>query len=112
MTAAFDPAAAVETARLRLVPIAQDHAAAAYALFNRPEILAWMMRVRVPVAPADTEAFIADSVAARAAGTAYRYAIERRADGVLVGGCSLDSRGDGTAGELGYWIVLPYQRLG
>jgi RimJ/RimL family protein N-acetyltransferase len=91
-------------ADVRIVPVAPAHVPAIQALAADPRIAATTL-MPSPYPPDGAARYVAESQAAWAEGTGYRFAVLVGDD--LVGVCALKEVHDGQA-ELGYWIGVPF----
>lgn len=78
----------LDTPRLRLRPLQPGDAAAVFALHADPAVMRYWATPPW-TDPAQADAYIARDLAAMAAGDFIRLGLERRADGRLVGACTL-----------------------
>lgn len=92
-----------------LRPLASEHEAALQQFASAPEIAA-TTRLPHPYPPGAARGFIAAMTAARAAGTAHVFAIERA--GAFVGAIGLHPIPHERGRELGFWVGVPFQRQG
>jgi len=102
----------LETARLLLRPLTDDDAHALYAIFGDPQVMrywsgpAW-------TSPAQARKLVAADAEGRAARTHARWGIVRRADGALIGHCTLFNRSDVCRrAEIGYALAAAAQGRG
>ena len=95
--------AAIDTAHLRLRPLAEADAAELCRLLNDWEVVKSTSNLPFPYRPADADAFIASAKAEMAAGRAVVCAIEERVGGALLGCVGATLAGD--SAEIGYWIA-------
>jgi 8-oxo-dGTP diphosphatase len=107
-TTGAETALPVETARLRLRPLALSDASVIERLAGDWEIARFTAHIPHPYPKGGAAPWIEETWAEAGAGKKVVAAIERLADGQLVGCIELDmTPGNGT-GSLGYWIGRPY----
>ncbi len=95
---------------LRLRAPQDDDAAGLAKLAGDWDVARWTAYVPHPYEPAMAEAFIGEARVKAAAGIAYTFAIERIADGALVG--CVECRIEGEEADLSYWIGKPFWNRG
>jgi RimJ/RimL family protein N-acetyltransferase len=98
----------LETEHLLLRPFALADAPAVQALASAPEVAATTLNIPHPYPDGAAEAWIGTHAEAAATGAALTWAIEREADGTLMGAIGLHLNGTHERGELGYWLGVPY----
>ena len=96
----------IDSQRLRLRPLESADALAIVAHLADPAVSRNLRMVPHPYGLADAEAFLAHAVAAWASGSERARAVTSRADGRLLGVCSLSFGGRVApdADEIGYWL--------
>jgi len=97
----------LETERLLLRHHRQSDAASIVPLIGEWEVAKNLGRVPYPYSEAEAKAHIARTVEGRAKGDNFNFAIARKSDGALLGGCGLHLRESGNF-EFGYWLGKPY----
>lgn len=100
------------TAELDLRPITKADAPAIHALVSDWEVARWTSNIPHPYEAGMAEGWIAESQGECDRGEAVVFAIERRADRVLMGAIGLMFEADENAAEIGYWIGRPYWHKG
>ncbi len=111
-TIGAEAALPIETFRLRLRALALPDAPAIERLAGDWEIARFTANIPHPYPPGGAAPWIEETWAEAKAGKKVVAAIERRADGLLVGCIELDlTQGDGL-GVLGYWVGRPYWGAG
>jgi RimJ/RimL family protein N-acetyltransferase len=78
------------------------------SLANDKRVLDGTLTMPYPYTVQDAQAFIAYAAEARAEARGMPCAIERRADGQLLGGIGLVLEPTHERAELGYWLGVPY----
>lgn len=97
----------LETERLLLRPHEAADIPAIVPLLNDFDVVKNLSRVPHPYTEEMGREFLARGTEDRARGQAYPFAVLRKADGVLVGGCGLRLEEDGVF-EMGYWLGRPF----
>jgi RimJ/RimL family protein N-acetyltransferase len=97
----------IETARLRLAPLAPPDAEPLRQLTDDPDVIEAISFLRAPFTLADAAALIAQNGNGR---DLFR-GVWRRADNLLIGVVGSHLRGTGAI-EIGYWIGTAFQRQG
>jgi [ribosomal protein S5]-alanine N-acetyltransferase len=97
----------LETERLLLRPQEESDAARLALYLGDYEVAKNLSSVPHPYTEDDARSFIARSGADRARGEAYPFAVTRKDDGALIGGCGLRLKDDGVF-EFGYWLGKPF----
>ncbi len=98
----------LDSARLRLRPLRTGDAGELQRLAGDWEVARFLARVPHPYGVDDAEAFIAHARRSLKAGSEIALAVERRADGALVGCVGIELAVHRRAGSLGYWIGRPH----
>lgn len=101
---AFAMFTSLKTDRLRLRPVAPEDAPAVQSLISDWEIARQTGRIPHPYPEGGAAKWIADIRVCQAAGLALGLAIERIADGRLIGCITLEADPSGKPPALGYWI--------
>ena len=101
----------LETERLLLRPQGAHDIPAIVPLLNDFDVSKNLARVPYPYTEEDAHGFLARGADDRARGQAYSFAMTRKADGALIGGCGLRLKDDGVF-EFGYWLGRPYWGAG
>jgi len=107
-TIGADAALPVETARLRLRALQLADAPAVERLAGDWEIARYTAHIPHPYPPGGAAPWIEETWAEAIAGKKVVAAIERRADGLMVGCIELDLMQGSGMGVLGYWVGRPY----
>lgn len=102
----------LETERLRLRPFVRADAATVQLLAGAAEVAATTLNIPHPYPPGTAERWIATHPVIAAGGNGLNWAIERRADGALLGSISLGIVPAHRRAELGYWLGLPHWNQG
>jgi ribosomal-protein-alanine N-acetyltransferase len=98
--------------RVRLRPHRSEDAATAFELIaRRDEILRWLVWDG-PSSPEELAEYYARWLSASDGAPDLRLAIEERASGALAGSLSIRFAGHPGQCDIGYWVGLPFQRLG
>ena len=97
----------LETERLLLRPQGANDIPAIVSLLNDFDISKNLARVPYPYTEDQAREFLARAVEDRAKGQSYPFAVTRKEDDALIGGCGLRLKDDGVF-ELGYWLGRPY----
>lgn len=100
------PCCRLETERLLLRPPEEADIPSTVVLLGDFDVAKNLARVPHPFTRAHAEDFLRSSIEARAAGTAFRFSILRKAGEMHIGSIGLSLR-DGVF-ELGYWLGRPY----
>jgi [ribosomal protein S5]-alanine N-acetyltransferase len=111
-TAAASEQPTLETARLLLRPFDLDDAPVVQKLAGAFEVADTTLNVPHPYRDGVAEAWILTHRQLYRAGALVNFAIVLRATGQLVGAIGLRVQPGHQRAELGYWIGLPYWRLG
>jgi len=111
-TTGAESALPIETARLRLRPLALGDGPAVERLAGDWEIARFTAHIPHPYPAGGAIPWIEETWAEAKAGKKVVAAIERLADGMLVGCIELDLTPGQTVGSLGYWIGRPYWGAG
>jgi len=111
-TTGAESALPIETARLRLRPLALGDGPAVERLAGDWEIARFTAHIPHPYPAGGAVPWIEETWAEAKAGKKVVAAIERLADGALVGCIELDLTPGQTVGSLGYWIGRPYWGAG
>ncbi len=111
-TTGAESALPIETARLRLRPLALGDGPAVERLAGDWEIARFTAHIPHPYPAGGAVPWIEETWAEAKAGKKVVAAIERLADGMLVGCIELDLTPGQTVGSLGYWIGRPYWGAG
>ncbi len=111
-TTGADAALPIETARLRLRPLAHGDVPAVERLAGDWEIARFTAHIPHPYPAGAAAPWIEETWAEAKAGRKIVAAIERLADGLLVGCIELDLTQGQATGSLGYWIGRPYWGAG
>lgn len=98
----------LRTDRLLLRPFHHGDADAVQALAGERAIAENTLSIPYPYPPGAAAEWITSHVEQRAAGRSAPFAVERLADGALLGAAGLDLEPEHAAAELGYWIGTPY----
>jgi [ribosomal protein S5]-alanine N-acetyltransferase len=101
----------LETERLLLRPPHAADIAPMLPLIGEWEVAKNLGRAPHPYSQKDAEEFLARNIEARAKGTDYTFAIQRKWDGVFMGACGVHMRPAGHF-EFGYWLGKPFWRHG
>ena len=97
----------LETERLLLRAQTADDIPQIVPLLNDFDVARNLARVPHPYTEEDAKGFLARGAEDRARGQAYPFALTRKEDGKLIGGCGLRLQDDGVF-EIGYWLGKPY----
>lgn len=100
------------TERLRLRPFTLADAPTVRDLAGAAEMAATTLNIPHPYPPEAAETWIAAQPVIAAGGAGLTWAIERQADGVLLGAMSLGIAARHARAELGYWLGAPYGNQG
>ena len=93
----------LETARLRLLPLAPEHAEALRAIWGAPEVARFL--ISQPSSPAEVDALFARNLeAARRFGS---WAVRERASGGVIGRVGFFAFGEGERPELAFLLARP-----
>jgi len=111
-TIGADAALPVETARLRLRVLAAPDAPAIERLAGDWEIARFTANIPHPYPSGSAAPWIEETWAEANAGKKLVAAMERRADGMLVGCIELDLTQGSGLGVLGFWVGRPYWGAG
>jgi 8-oxo-dGTP diphosphatase len=111
-TTGAESALPIETARLRLRPLALGDGPAVERLAGDWEIARFTAHIPHPYPAGGAISWIEETWAEAKAGKKVVAAIERLADRMLVGCIELDLTPGQTVGSLGYWIGRPYWGAG
>ena len=111
-TIGADAALPIETARLRLRALAAADAPAIERLAGDWEIARYTAHIPHPYPPGAAAPWIEETWSDASTGRKVVAAIERRADGLLVGCIELDLTQSAGMGALGYWVGRPYWGAG
>lgn len=95
----------IRTARLVLRPTQPSDAPRFAQIQSNWNVTRMLRMAPWPVVESEMAAWVATHAEEWAAGTAYRFAVER--DGEVIGVCDLDDI-DGDYGEIGYWYDEPH----
>ncbi len=101
------PCCRLETERLLLRPQETADIARMTPLLNDYDVAKNLVFVPHPYTEDDAKDFVTKAMENSARGEAYPFAITLKANGMLIGGCSLRLRNDGVF-ELGYWLGKSY----
>jgi len=104
---ATKPDGTIETARLRLEPLALRHARGLEAFARLWEVARFTSQVPHPYPPGGATAFIEGVMAERRRGGGHVFAAVDKASGSVIGCAGLDLGDDGRSAELGY-IYAPW----
>ena len=96
------------TERLRLRPFTPADAPAVTALVSDERVARPTLNIPHPYPPGAAEEWIATHAPAAAEGVAYTFAIERQADGALLGAIGMHPHIRHRRAEIGYWLGAPY----
>jgi len=96
----------LETGRLLLRPPEIADVPRIVMLIGDYDVAKNLARVPHPYTVAHARDYLERAARGRAEGTLFNFAIARKWDGVLIGGCGLHLE-DGTF-EMGYWLGKPY----
>ena len=107
-----DAALPIETARLRLRALSREDVPTVERLAGDWEIARYTAHIPHPYPPGAAAPWIEETWAEASAGKKVVAAIERRADGALVGCIELDLTQSAGVGALGYWVGRPYWGAG
>jgi 8-oxo-dGTP diphosphatase len=107
-----DAALPIETARLRLRTLSREDAPTVERLAGDWEIARYTAHIPHPYPHGAAAPWIEETWAEASAGKKVVAAIERRADGALVGCIELDLTLSAGVGALGYWVGRPYWGVG
>lgn len=99
----------LDTERLRLVPVAHEHAAELAAVIGHPAISETTSHIPYPYTERDAHDFV-DKVRSSDGGLTA-WLVFDRAHGVLVGGCGLHGFEDGGC-LFGYWVGVEHWGCG
>ena len=102
----------IETARLRLRALDRADAPTIERLAGDWEIARYTAHIPHPYPPGGAMPWIEETWSEAGAGKKIVAAIERRADGILVGCIELDLTQGAKSGALGYWVGRPYWGAG
>jgi 8-oxo-dGTP diphosphatase len=107
-TIGADSALPIDTVRLRLRALSLADAPAVERLAGDWEIARYTAHIPHPYPPGGAAPWIEETWAEAVAGKKIVAAIERRADGIMVGCIELDLTQGGGLGSLGYWVGRSY----
>jgi RimJ/RimL family protein N-acetyltransferase len=102
----------LETERLRLRPFALGDADAVRQLAGAAEVAASTLDIPHPYPQGAAEAWIIGHTAAAANGTAYNWALVRKADEGVLGAITLTVTTTQRRASLGYWLGMPFWNQG
>jgi RimJ/RimL family protein N-acetyltransferase len=102
----------LRTARLLLRFHKQEDIPALVQLAGAREVAATTLNIPHPYTDEDARKFLIDSAENFRAGRSLSFAICRQPGGELCGGAGLDISETHQRAELGYWIGVPYWRMG
>jgi [ribosomal protein S5]-alanine N-acetyltransferase len=102
----------IQTARLRLRPFRVRDAPTVERLAGERAVADTTLNIPHPYRPGMALAWIETHAAAFDRRELATFAIDRRADGDLIGAVSLRIRQPMGRAELGYWVGVPYWNLG
>jgi 8-oxo-dGTP diphosphatase len=111
-TIGAEAALPIETARLRLRPLAASDAPTIERLAGDWEIARHTAHIPHPYPPGSAAPWIEETWGELRSGKKVVAAIERRSDGLLVGCIELDLTHGTGIGALGYWVGRPYWGVG
>lgn len=98
----------LETLRLILRPLEPADTVSIAPLMADPAIATRTARIPYPNTPADAENWVANVIAEGKSGAVLTRAIQRRADGAVLGIVGLIVERAKREAELGYWLGRPY----
>ena len=102
----------LETPRLRLRPFVPDDAPAVQRLAGAREIADATLTIPHPYPDGAAALWIARLAPAWAVGAEATFAVTAAADGLLLGAAGVVVAPEHQAGELGYWVGVPYWGCG
>lgn len=98
----------LRSARLTLRPLRADDAPSVRRLAGAWEVARYTAQIPHPYPDGAAEAWIAEACGDLAGARKINLAIERQADGALIGCVELDPDAPEEGATVGYWIGLPY----
>jgi RimJ/RimL family protein N-acetyltransferase len=98
----------IPAGRVTLRKVTGVDAAAFYAMYSNPEVMRYWSRP-VMTDPQEADKLVSDILADYQAGTSLPLAVERNADGVMIGNCTLfHFHTQSRRAEIGYALARPY----
>lgn len=109
---ARDLSLTLDTERLILRAPREEDAPRIAAIANDMRVIQGTLRMPFPYTQDDALNFIAFSRQNRETGASVNFSIERRVDGLLIGGIGLVLQPEHERAEMGYWLGVDYWNLG